>query len=62
VKVWHVRRRRWRTDEELLGNTAVMVLLAAVAAGRVVRGEGGETSTWAPHMLGRFGKNGDFKS
>jgi hypothetical protein len=44
-------RHRWRTDEELLGNAAVMVLLAAVAAGRVIRGSGGETNTWAPHML-----------
>ena len=40
------------TERELLAREDDMLLLRAVAAGRVLRGEaGGEASVWAPHYL-----------
>jgi hypothetical protein len=41
-----------RPDDAVLGNDDLMAVLAAVAAGRVVRGGSGtETTIYAPHLL-----------
>ncbi len=40
-----------RTDAEVLAHDEDMALLEAVRAGRVVRGDGNDSSILAPHLL-----------